>query len=108
MYNVSIFVFVTLNYRRHSNYIFKFIILFLQAQSKAVSEALLILWNKGLIYRDEALVNWSPQMRSTISDIEVNNIIVEGPTELSLPGYEKPVKFGEIVDIAYKVIGSGL
>ena len=32
----------------------------------------------GLIYRAERLVNWSPQMRTTLSDIEVEHKEVEG------------------------------
>ena len=39
--------------------------------SQAVKEVFVNLYNKGLIYRGERLVNWCPHCLSTISDIEV-------------------------------------
>ena len=39
--------------------------------SEAVKEVFVNLYNKGLIYRGERLVNWCPHCLSTISDIEV-------------------------------------
>jgi len=39
--------------------------------SKAVAEVFVRLYNEGLIYRGEYLVNWSPVMGSAISDLEV-------------------------------------
>ncbi len=36
------------------------------------------LYDDGLIYRAERMVNWSPQMRSVLSDIEVEHSDVEG------------------------------
>lgn len=65
------------------------------------------LWQLGLLYRREALVNWSSQLRSAISDIEVERVEVSGPTALPVPGYDRPVVFGELTDFAYNICGSG-
>lgn len=72
----------------------------------AVNEAFIRLFDKGLIYRDEALVNWSCTLESAISDVEVENLEIHGKTEIAVPNYEKNVQFGVITNIAYKVIGS--
>jgi valyl-tRNA synthetase len=41
--------------------------------SKAVLEVFVRLYDKGLIYRGERLINWCPKCRTTISDAEVNH-----------------------------------
>lgn len=46
--------------------------------SRAVQTIFKRLYDDGLVYRAEWLVNWSPEMRSTISDIEVEHKEVEG------------------------------
>jgi valyl-tRNA synthetase len=46
--------------------------------SKAVREAFVELYNKGLIYRGNYIVNWCPQCHTTISDIEVEHVDREG------------------------------
>ncbi|XP_039761700.1 valine--tRNA ligase, mitochondrial 1-like [Pararge aegeria] len=74
--------------------------------TNAVNSAFINLFKKGLIYRKKALVNWCNALNSTVSDIEVENLHINGPTELMLPGDEKPVTFGLIYDFAYKVYGS--
>lgn len=78
-----------------------------QSHSAAVVEAMTRLWQSGLLYRREALVNWSCQLCSAISDIEVERVEVSGPTPLSVPGYDRPVVFGELTDFAYNVCSSG-
>lgn len=80
----------------------------MQRHSDAVVEALVRLWNAGLVYRKESLINWSCQLSSAISDIEVDKIQLSGPTPLSIPGYDHPVLFGELTEFAYKVCGSGM
>lgn len=40
--------------------------------SKAVQQVFVNLYNKGLIYRGERLVNWCPDCQTSISDIEVD------------------------------------
>lgn len=42
--------------------------------SDAVKEVFIRLYDKGLIYRGEKLVNWCPHCMTTISDAEVNHI----------------------------------
>lgn len=39
--------------------------------SRAVTEAFVTMYDKGLIYRATRLVNWSCQLKTAISDIEV-------------------------------------
>ncbi len=39
--------------------------------SRAVREAFVRLWEKGLIYRGPRLINWSPGLRTAVSDLEV-------------------------------------
>jgi len=46
--------------------------------SKAVLEAFVQLYEEGLIYRGEYLVNWCPASQSAVSDLEVDNQEVNG------------------------------
>jgi len=46
--------------------------------SRAVQTIFKRLYDDGLIYRAERLVNWSPELRTAISDIEVKHEDVEG------------------------------
>jgi valyl-tRNA synthetase len=39
--------------------------------SRAVREAFVRLWEKGLIYRGPRLINWSPGLKTAVSDLEV-------------------------------------
>ena len=39
--------------------------------SRAVREAFVALYEKGLIYRGPRLINWSPNLRTAVSDLEV-------------------------------------
>lgn len=68
-----------------------------------MSEAFIRLFDDKLIYRKESLVNWSFALKSTISDIEIENIAIDGPTKIPVPGYNKAVLFGEIYNISYKM-----
>jgi len=74
--------------------------------SNSVNHAFMKLFNKGIIYRKESLVNWSCVLQSTISDIEVNHVEVDTRTHFDVPGYKEPVEFGVMTDIAYKVTNS--
>ena len=62
----------------------------------------------GLIYRDVRLTNWCCQLRSGISDIEVDYVDIEARTRLSVPGHakDKTYIFGAIWSFAYKLVGS--
>ena len=53
-----------------------------ETRSKAVTEAYIRMFNKGLIYRATRLVNWSCALRTALSDLEVEYIELSGPTKL--------------------------
>ena len=46
--------------------------------SKAVNEVFVKLYEKGLIYRGEYIINWDPATKTAISDIEVIYKDVQG------------------------------
>src|SRR5207248_1516267 len=46
--------------------------------SRAVRAAFVRLWEKGLIYRGEYMVNWCPGCQTAISDVETVHEAVEG------------------------------
>ncbi|MFN3927016.1 MAG: valine--tRNA ligase [Pseudanabaenaceae cyanobacterium] len=46
--------------------------------SRTVTEAFVRLYESGLIYRGEYLVNWCPASQSAVSDLEVENVEVQG------------------------------
>ena len=46
--------------------------------SKAVQEVFVKLYNKGLIYRGEYIINWDPATKTALSDIEVIHKDVQG------------------------------
>nr|XP_035976328.1 valine--tRNA ligase, mitochondrial isoform X1 [Halichoerus grypus] len=73
--------------------------------SVAVTEAFVRLYEAGLLYRSQQLVNWSCALRSAISDIEVESRPLPGRTELRLPGCPTPVSFGLLVSVAFPVDG---
>lgn len=74
--------------------------------SESVVEAFIQLYEKGKIYRKERLVNWSCQLQTAISDIEVDYLEVPTPKAVKIPGYNKPIEFGYLWEFAYKVDGS--
>ncbi|XP_039076513.1 valine--tRNA ligase, mitochondrial isoform X1 [Hyaena hyaena] len=73
--------------------------------SVAVTEAFVRLYEAGLLYRNQQLVNWSCALRSAISDIEVESRPLPGRTELRLPGCPTPVSFGLLISVAFPVDG---
>ncbi len=46
--------------------------------SRAVKEAFVRLWKKGLIYRGPRLINWDPKLKTAVSDLEVEYREQEG------------------------------
>ena len=46
--------------------------------SRAVCEVFVRLWEKGLIYRGEYMVNWCPQCQTVLSDLEVKHEETQG------------------------------
>ncbi len=49
-----------------------------QGLSRAVREAFVRLWEDGLLYRAERLINWCPRCRTALADIEVVHEEVDG------------------------------
>jgi valyl-tRNA synthetase len=49
-----------------------------EGPSKAVRTAFVRLYDKGLIYRGERMVNWCPRCRTAISDLEVEHKDISG------------------------------
>lgn len=72
-------------------------------RATAVIEAFLKLHEDGLIYEADALVNWSCGLQSAISDIEVEHVEISGPTQINIPGREKPAEFGHLTEFAYQL-----
>jgi len=59
--------------------------------SKAVREVFVRLYEEGLIYRGERIINWCPRCMSAISDLEVNH--VDTPGTLTFVHYPlKPIE----------------
>ena len=77
-------------------------------RAKSVTAAFIKFHEDGLIYRDVRLTNWCCQLRSGISDIEVDYIDIEKRTRLAVPGHakDKTYVFGVIWSFAYKLEGS--
>jgi valyl-tRNA synthetase len=46
--------------------------------SKAVVEVFVALYKQGLIYKDKRLVNWDPKLLTAISDLEVEQVELDG------------------------------
>ena len=72
--------------------------------SNAVTEAFVRLHDEGIIYRDSKLINWCTKLNTAISNLEVENKEINGKTLLNVPGYDKPIEFGVLTSIAYKVV----
>ncbi|XP_049882088.1 uncharacterized protein LOC126378042 [Pectinophora gossypiella] len=77
-----------------------------QRHTNAVNIAFKRLYNKGLIYRKQALINWCGLLKSTVSDMEIKDIEISGPTDMKLPGMTTPVTFGQLYRFAYKIFGT--
>lgn len=66
-----------------------------KGRSDAVQEAFRKLWDAGLVKREKRMVNWSVELQSVISDIEVDQKSIEGPTLI------EGVEFGKMWRIRY-------
>jgi len=71
--------------------------------SEAVQAAFIQLHSKGLIYRENRLVNWCCALKTAISDIEVDYVELTGCTKMKVPGHKELVEFGAITSFAYKL-----
>ena len=66
------------------------------AMSKAVTEAFVRLYDKGLVYRGTRMVNWSPNLKTAVSDLEVETIDRTG----KLYYFRYPLDNGDYLSVA--------
>jgi valyl-tRNA synthetase len=66
-----------------------------EPRSRAVREVFVRLYEEGLIYRDQRLINWCPQDRTALSDLEVEHE-EDAPGELYSFAYPLSDDTGEI------------
>ena len=59
-----------------------------EQSSFAVQEAFIQLYEKNIIYRSNKIVNWSCKLSTAISDVEVDNLNIEGPTKIKVPNHD--------------------
>jgi valyl-tRNA synthetase len=72
-----------------------------ETRARAVTEAFCRLYDKGLIYRDQRIINWCCQLQTVVSDIEVET------SDLTQPTMIRGVEFGVIHDLAYPLESGG-
>ncbi|KAL5395011.1 Valine--tRNA ligase, mitochondrial [Paraphaeosphaeria minitans] len=61
---------------------------------------------EGLIYRSGRITNWCVQMRSALSNLEVDNKELTGRTLLAVPGYSSKIEFGVLTHFKYPIDGT--
>eukprot|EP00743_Colponemidia_sp_Colp-15_P000988 GILK01001092.1.p1 GENE.GILK01001092.1~~GILK01001092.1.p1 ORF type:complete len:1074 (+),score=191.88 GILK01001092.1:330-3224(+) len=72
--------------------------------SHAVNEAFVRMYEQGLIYRDTRLVNWCCQLKTCLSDLEVDYEDLPKATMLRVKSHDnKEYEFGVLIKFAYKV-----
>ncbi|GFY70820.1 valine--tRNA ligase, mitochondrial [Trichonephila inaurata madagascariensis] len=74
--------------------------------SKGVMRTFITLFEKDLIYRKEKLVNWSGQIQSVISDIEVDHLEIPEKKKVRIPGLKDPVELGLMDYFYYSIVDS--
>lgn len=70
---------------------------------EAVVESFVRLYDDGLIYRSNRLVNWCVHLNTTISNLEVESKDLPGRTLLEVPGYDRKVEFGVMTYFRYQI-----
>lgn len=58
-----------------------------EKRCRAVEEAFIQMFNRGIIYRASRLVNWCSALQTALSDLEVEYKDLEKPTDLSIPNH---------------------
>ncbi|ODV60141.1 valine--tRNA ligase ASCRUDRAFT_76650 [Ascoidea rubescens DSM 1968] len=74
--------------------------------SEAVIEAFVQLYDKGIVYRENKLVNWCVHLETATSNSEIENKNIPSRTLLKVPGYTEKVEFGVITSFAYPIVDS--
>lgn len=72
----------------------------------AVTETFCTLHEEGLIYRSNRLVNWCTALNTSLSNLEVDNVELDGKKLLDVPGYDKKVEFGVLTHFQYAIEGT--
>jgi valyl-tRNA synthetase len=77
--------------------------------SIAVTEAFVRLHEEKVIYRANRLVNWCTKLKTALSNLEVENMELEGRTLMSVPDHDpkKKYEFGVLISFAYQIENSG-
>lgn len=74
--------------------------------AKATMQAFCTLYDDGLIYRSDRLVNWCTNLNTALSNLEVDSLEITTSTKLSVPGYERKIEFGVLTYFKYRIHGS--
>ncbi|KAH7106968.1 tRNA synthetases class I-domain-containing protein [Auriculariales sp. MPI-PUGE-AT-0066] len=79
-----------------------------QARYRAVTENFCRLFEDGVLYRANRLVNWCTKLQTTLSNLEVDKKDLPGRTLMNVPGYpdNERVEFGVLTSFAYLLEGS--
>ncbi|WFD30714.1 valine--tRNA ligase [Malassezia sp. CBS 17886] len=79
-----------------------------EPRSRAVTENFCRMFEDGILYRANRLVNWCCALNTTLSNLEVEQKQLAGRTLLHVPGYaaSERIEFGVITSFAYPVVGS--
>jgi valyl-tRNA synthetase len=71
--------------------------------STAVRQTFVQLYEEGIIYRANRLVNWCSALSTSLSNLEVDNKELKGKTKLKVPGYDKMIEFGVLTYFKYPI-----
>jgi valyl-tRNA synthetase len=71
--------------------------------STAVRQTFVQLYDEGIIYRANRLVNWCSALSTSLSNLEVDNKELKGKTKLKVPGYDKMIEFGVLTYFKYPI-----
>ncbi|KAL8910873.1 MAG: hypothetical protein Q9171_003872 [Xanthocarpia ochracea] len=71
--------------------------------TEAVKVTFIQLYEEGIIYRADRLVNWCSALETSLSNLEVDNKELSGRTKLTVPGYSKKIDFGVLTYFKYPV-----
>ncbi|KAJ2725712.1 valine--tRNA ligase [Coemansia sp. Benny D115] len=76
--------------------------------SRATYETFVRMYDDGIIYRSNRLVNWCHKLNTTLSNLEVEDKEIKGRTMMSVPGYpdNEKFEFGVLVHFSYQVENS--
>jgi valyl-tRNA synthetase len=74
-----------------------------EKSSKFITEAFFKLHQKGKIFRESRLINWDFHLKTVVNKTEIEYIEITKRKEMKVPGYDKPISFGEIISFIYLV-----